>query len=88
MSRMLDHYLHTARDAAAALSAQHYPLPVSPRRDKTHAENFAGAQQALDWFDSEYQVLLAVTALASSSGFDSHAWQIPAALARYLDWRG
>lgn len=88
IGRMLDHYLHTAHDAGARLSPQHYPLPLSPAKDRTHVESFAGTQQALDWFDSEYKVLLAVTALAASSGFDSHSWQIPAALARYLDWRG
>jgi DNA-binding SARP family transcriptional activator len=86
--RELDHYVHTARDAATRLNPLTYPLTLSPPQDKTVVEDFSSSQQAMDWFDAEYQVLLAVTALAASAGFDSHAWQIPATVARYLDGHG
>jgi tetratricopeptide (TPR) repeat protein len=42
----------------------------------------------MDWFQAEHRVLLAITALAASTGFDSHAWQLPMTFFRYLDWQG
>jgi DNA-binding SARP family transcriptional activator len=86
--RALDHYLHTARDADAKLNPQDHPLTLSLPQDKTAPESFRSRQQATAWFDAEYQVLLAVTALAASSGFDAHAWQLPATFVRYLDQQG
>jgi tetratricopeptide (TPR) repeat protein len=61
---------------------------LPPPQDRIAAVSFDRPEQALDWFDAEYQVLLAVTALADSSGFDTHAWQLPATFDRYLDRRG
>lgn len=86
--RALDHYLHTARGAHARFNSELYPLEGASPQDKTLIEAFDSSEQAMDWFDAEHQVLLAVTALAASTGFDSHAWQIPANLVRYLYSRG
>lgn len=86
--RALDHYLHTARTAHAGFNCEVYPLESASPQDKILIEAFASSEQAMDWFDAEYQVLLAVTALAASTGFDSHAWQIPANLVRYFYSRG
>jgi DNA-binding SARP family transcriptional activator len=86
--RTLDHYLHTARDADARISPQHHPLTLSRPRAGTTAESFDRRQQAMEWFDAEYQVLLAVTSLAAGTGLDTHAWQLPASFVRYLDRHG
>jgi tetratricopeptide (TPR) repeat protein len=86
--RTLDHYLHTARNADATLNPQDQPLDLRAAQDTTAAESFGGYQQAMDWFNAEYQVLLAVIARAAGSGFDTHAWQLPAAFVRYLDRHG
>jgi tetratricopeptide (TPR) repeat protein len=48
----------------------------------------ASPQQALAWFDAEYHVLLAAVTLAAEAGFDVYAWQLPWAMARFLDVRG
>lgn len=86
IGRTLDYYLQTAHDADAWINPQHHPLPFRPPGREIAA--FTGSRQALEWLDAEYQVLIAVTTLAGRTGFDSHAWQIPATFARYLDRRG
>ena len=86
--RVLDHYLHTARAATLLLyparDLSTLPAPASG----TLPEHLRSDRHALAWFDSERQVLLAATALAATARFDTHAWQIPSALAGYLERGG
>jgi tetratricopeptide (TPR) repeat protein/transcriptional regulator with XRE-family HTH domain len=86
--RMLDHYLHTAAGAARLLDPGKEPIVVAPPRPGAAAEQAAGYSQALAWFQAEHQVLLAAINLAAESGFDSHAWQLPWAMACFLQIRG
>ncbi len=86
--RLLDHYLHSAFDAAFLISPGRDPITVSPPRPGVTPEHLAGDQQALGWMQAEHQVLLAAAALAASSGYDVHAWQIPWTIAPYLETRG
>jgi hypothetical protein len=88
INRMLDHYLHTARAAALLLFPARDPIDLCPPAPGTAPESIADAWRALAWFDTEYPVLLAATALAVTAGFDRHAWQIPACIAPYLERRG
>jgi tetratricopeptide (TPR) repeat protein/transcriptional regulator with XRE-family HTH domain len=74
--RVLDHYLHTARNAAAVVLPSFGPIPLPPSRLGTAPEQLTGHDQAVAWFEAEYHVLLAAMALAVDSGLDSHAWQI------------
>jgi tetratricopeptide (TPR) repeat protein len=43
---------------------------------------------AMAWFGAEHRVLLAAVELAVQDGFDTHAWQLPAALASFQGRRG
>jgi tetratricopeptide (TPR) repeat protein len=86
--RVGDHYLHSASDADARLSPQHHDIVLPPPGDGTAAESFDRREQAMEWFDAEYKVLLAVTTLAVGSGLDTYAWQLPATYVRYLDRHG
>jgi tetratricopeptide (TPR) repeat protein len=86
--RALDHYLHTARNAIVPFPPQDLSLTPSPPQHGTVVEAFKNSQQAMDWLDAEYQVLLTVTAHAASTGFDDYAWQIPVTFVRYLDSHG
>jgi tetratricopeptide (TPR) repeat protein len=86
--RVLDHYLHTAARAALLLYPAKEPVVLAPARPGAAAEQPADHSQALAWFQAEHQVLLAVVTLAAESGFDSHAWQLPWAMATFLDARG
>jgi DNA-binding SARP family transcriptional activator/tetratricopeptide (TPR) repeat protein len=86
--RVLDHYLHTARAAAGLL----FPARGAPGADPTCPgavpEHFVGFEQAWAWLDAEYPVLIAMTTVAVSAGFNAHAWQIPWTLVEFLDRRG
>jgi tetratricopeptide (TPR) repeat protein/transcriptional regulator with XRE-family HTH domain len=86
--RALDHYLHTAARAALLLNPAKELVALAPPRPGAAAGQPAGYSQALAWFEAEHQVLLAAVALAAGSGFDSHAWQLPWALAAFLQPRG
>jgi tetratricopeptide (TPR) repeat protein len=86
--RILDHYRSTASDAALLINPARNPVTIPPPRPGVTPEHLADQQQALAWLHAEHQVLFAATTLAASSGFDAHAWQIPWALAEFLDRRG
>jgi tetratricopeptide (TPR) repeat protein len=51
-------------------------------------EPIADSAQAQAWFEAENRALIAATGRALDEGFDTHAWQIPWALSRFLDMRG
>jgi DNA-binding SARP family transcriptional activator len=86
--RVLDHYLHTAAGAALLLNPAQEPVVLAPRRPGAAAGQPADRRQALAWFESEHQVLLAAVTLAAGSGFDAHAWQLPWAMTSFLQPRG
>jgi tetratricopeptide (TPR) repeat protein/transcriptional regulator with XRE-family HTH domain len=86
--RVLDHYLATGADAALLINPARDPITLPPPRPGVTPEHLRDQRQALDWMQAEHQVLLAATTLADSSGFDTHAWQIPWAMAQFLDVRG
>jgi tetratricopeptide (TPR) repeat protein/transcriptional regulator with XRE-family HTH domain len=88
IGRVLDHYLHTAARAARLLDPTKEPIVLTPPRPGAAPEQPADHRQALVWFEAERQVLLAAVTLAAGSGFDVHAWQLPWAMAPFLQGRG
>jgi DNA-binding SARP family transcriptional activator len=86
--RMLDHYLHTAHRGALALNSAHDPVTLARPAPGTRPERLTGQASALAWFAAEREVLLAAVEQAAAEGYDSHAWQLPWALADYLERRG
>jgi len=84
VSRVLDHYLHTAHNGVSTLHPSFGPIPLAPPSPGTAPEHFTGHDDALAWFEAEYQVLLAAVALAVDSGMDSHSWQISWAMHPFL----
>jgi DNA-binding SARP family transcriptional activator/tetratricopeptide (TPR) repeat protein len=88
VARVLDHYLHTARDGAAMVLPSLGPIPLAPPSPGTAPEQFSTNEQALAWFDAEYHVLLAAMTLGVDSGLAIHAWQIPFVTHPILATRG
>ena len=88
VGRALDHYLHTAHAAAVLMQPHRNPPTLGPAQPGVTPERLADHRQALAWFESEHHVLLAAAALAADTGLDVQAWQLPWAMASYLDWRG
>ena len=92
ITRVLDHYLGTACNAAGQLDpSRPRPAPEPPEAG-VRPEEFAGSGAALAWFQAERQVLIAVETLAASSGLDRHAVKLPWAMTTYLgrtgQWHG
>jgi DNA-binding SARP family transcriptional activator/tetratricopeptide (TPR) repeat protein len=88
VGRVLDHYLHTAACASGLLNQAQEPVALAMPRPGVVPEQPAGYGQALAWFEQEHQVLLAAITLATQSGLDTHAWQLPCAMALFLQIRG
>lgn len=82
--RMLDHYLHTATAASLLLHPYRSPITLSPPQPQVQPEEPADRSQALAWFRTEREVLLAVSSQAANAGFSAHAWQLPWAVAAFL----
>jgi DNA-binding SARP family transcriptional activator len=88
IGQVLDHYLHTAARAAHLLHPGKEPVALAPPTPGIAPEQPADYPQAMAWFEAEHQVLLAAVTLAAGSGFDTHAWQLPWAMADFLQPRG
>jgi tetratricopeptide (TPR) repeat protein/transcriptional regulator with XRE-family HTH domain len=87
IGRVLDHYLHTAHDAALLVESSRIPVVPPSSRFGVTPERLADIQQAMAWFQAEQQVLVAAINLAAGAGFDIHAWQIPWTMGDFLDRR-
>jgi DNA-binding SARP family transcriptional activator/tetratricopeptide (TPR) repeat protein len=88
VARLLDHYLHTAHAAATLLRTTREPITLAPPGPAVTPERLAGSRQAMAWFEAEHNVLHGAVALAADTGSDVHAWQIPWAMADFIDWQG
>jgi DNA-binding SARP family transcriptional activator/tetratricopeptide (TPR) repeat protein len=88
IGRLLDHYLHSAHTAAAAINPTRDPITVAPPRTGVEPEHLATYRQALVWMQAEHQILLAAIALADGTGSDAHAWQIPWTMSDFWQRRG
>jgi DNA-binding SARP family transcriptional activator/tetratricopeptide (TPR) repeat protein len=86
--RMLDHYLHTMYAAAAAVYRDEEAVAPGALAPGATPEVITGYDQAMAWFDAEHRVLAAALSQAASAGFDSHAWQLPSAMAIFFFRRG
>jgi DNA-binding SARP family transcriptional activator/tetratricopeptide (TPR) repeat protein len=84
ISRILDHYLHTATELVAgswrALELAAPQPGVTPEA--------VGCDEDLAWFDAEHNNLLRLTGQAAASGFDAHAWKLAWTMTDFLDRRG
>ncbi|MFD8243763.1 BTAD domain-containing putative transcriptional regulator [Nocardia sp. NPDC059691] len=85
LSRLFDHYLHTARTAVDLLfpySAGHrQPLPPSAAR----VTPLDDAEAAAEWLDAERENLVTTAAYASEHGTPAHARDTAETLRPYLD---
>ncbi|MFC9689400.1 BTAD domain-containing putative transcriptional regulator [Kribbella sp. NPDC056951] len=93
--RMLDWYLATVGAASNAVRPRGAVAPVvDAAGPEAGPLQFAGAAQALDWFEIERPVLVELVQRAYDEGLDDHAWQFAWALNAYYaarlhfdDWR-
>jgi DNA-binding SARP family transcriptional activator/tetratricopeptide (TPR) repeat protein len=85
LTRLFDHYLHTAATAMDTLHPAEchrrprIPLPATP------APPVTGPAAARAWLDAERATLVAVTVHTAGHGWPAHATRLAATLFRYLD---
>jgi DNA-binding SARP family transcriptional activator/tetratricopeptide (TPR) repeat protein len=88
ITRMLDHYLHTAHAAAICLNPARQPLILDPAAPGTAPERPRNQRTAEDWFEAERPVLLELAGYAAQAGADRHVWRLAWVLADFLQQRG
>ncbi|GAA3505026.1 BTAD domain-containing putative transcriptional regulator [Streptomyces prasinosporus] len=88
LTRVLDHYAHTAYAADRLLLPHRDPLPPAPVAEGAHPGEFATHDQAMAWFASEHPVLTAAVDHAVRTGRDAQAWRLAWALTTFLARRG
>ena len=88
VTRVLDHYLHTARDGASMMLPLFASIPLTSPSPGTAPEKFSDLEQALAWFKAEHQVLLAAMGLDADFGQGIHAWQISSVMTPILAAQG
>ncbi|MBB5959788.1 tetratricopeptide (TPR) repeat protein [Saccharothrix tamanrassetensis] len=88
LSRVVDHYLHTAHAADQLLYPHREPMRLTPPSPGTRLHRLPDAEAAMAWFDAEHLNLLA--ALHTAAGQKRHevVWQLAWALDTFHYWRG
>jgi tetratricopeptide (TPR) repeat protein len=88
LGRLLDHLLHTASAAAAALYPGRDRVELPAPRPGATVEPPPGVDGCLAWFSREHAVLTAAVPMAVLADLDSHAWQLAWTAADFLQRRG
>lgn len=86
--RMLDHYLHTAQEAARLLYRPWDDLALTVPQPGVTVARFADQTRATAWLRAEHQVLLGCIDYAADAGFERHAWQLARTMASYFGRSG
>ncbi|MEU9885250.1 tetratricopeptide repeat protein [Sphaerisporangium sp. NPDC051011] len=89
LTRLLDHYTHTAYHADLVLNPVRAPIPMPLRAPADGAEpkHVLDLQTALEWLETEQAVLLTALRQAEEEGMHRHAWQLSWALDTFLNDR-
>jgi tetratricopeptide (TPR) repeat protein len=90
LTRLFDHYVHTAHAADRLVHPLRDPIPLrlEPAASGTMVEPLADKDDAICWLSDERPVLLAAIPYAAHGGFDSRAWQLAWAFDTFLERRG
>lgn len=88
IGRVLDYYLHTAHAADHLLYTDRETLALDPPPADAMPDHLADERCAQTWLTTEHTVLLRIILKAEEMRFDTHAWQLPVCISRFLDLRG
>jgi DNA-binding SARP family transcriptional activator/tetratricopeptide (TPR) repeat protein len=90
LTRLFDHYVHTAHTADRLLDPSRDPIPVRlvPAATGSVHELLEDPDEAMAWLAVEHPVLLAALGAAADAGFDTHRWQLAWALDTFLVRQG
>jgi DNA-binding SARP family transcriptional activator/tetratricopeptide (TPR) repeat protein len=86
--RVIDHYLHTAHNAATVMEPYVHSVIPDPPLPGTIVGSPAATEEAVDWLTAEHAPLLAAVRLAADLGLCAQTWQLAVAQSRILVRRG
>lgn len=87
--RLMDHYLHTTRNATHTLyPLQQEPVDLPDAQPGVVPEQFADELAANRWLEAERGALLAAAESGLEQGRAGHTWQLASQLTRFLDRHG
>jgi tetratricopeptide (TPR) repeat protein len=86
LTRLLDHYTHTAYQADLVLNPTRAPIPMTlgTPADESRPSPLGDMKAALAWLTGERETLLAAVRQARDEGLDTQAWQLSWALDSFL----
>ncbi|WP_405146454.1 tetratricopeptide repeat protein [Sphaerisporangium sp. NBC_01403] len=87
LTRLLDHYTHTAYHAELVLNPVRAPIPMTlgAPADGAEPKRVFDVPAALAWLETEHAVLLTALRQAEAEGMHRHAWQLSWALDTFLN---
>ncbi|WP_157408336.1 BTAD domain-containing putative transcriptional regulator [Actinoplanes sp. N902-109] len=88
ISRLLQHYLHSAANARRLLAVNRASVELPAPPAGVAAEEPASYQEALDWFDRHRGVLKEAVLLAAGLGYGIVPWHLALTMQQYLAWQG
>jgi tetratricopeptide (TPR) repeat protein len=88
VSRLLEHYLHTAHDAALRLETGREPLALPAARAGVTTVALKTTEHAEAWFSTERSTLAAAIRLAHDCALFTHAWQLAWVFAAFCERGG
>ncbi|WP_320776124.1 AfsR/SARP family transcriptional regulator [Streptomyces sp. CRN 30] len=88
LTRVLDHYAHTAYAADRLLLPHRDPLRPTTAENGTQPEHLTTHDQAMAWFAAEYTVLTATVDQAARAGHNAQAWRLAWAITTFLTRQG
>jgi DNA-binding SARP family transcriptional activator/Tfp pilus assembly protein PilF len=88
LTRLLDHYTHTAAVAMGVVYPNEALYLPPTRRPATPTPAFAAPKEAAAWLDTELTNLLAAAAYSAGHGLPDYTVHVSGTLRRYLHLRG
>ncbi|MCY1143583.1 BTAD domain-containing putative transcriptional regulator [Actinoplanes sp. Pm04-4] len=86
--RLLDFYLHSGDRLATLLRGRRQPMPLDPPAPSVAPVTAEAPAEAIEWFRTEYAVLIRLIPAAAELGFPAYAWRILSTMIDFLDWQG
>lgn len=82
--RFLDGFLHSARNASARLNADRPEIALNPPEPGAVISSFDSYEEAMRWFQDEYQNLNAIIVWTAAHDYDEYTWRLALAFWQYL----
>jgi tetratricopeptide (TPR) repeat protein len=85
---VLDYYLQGSLILSRSIDAYREDIPIPPGVEAAMAECGVASSDAVAWFESEYQAIMAAISRAAQEGLEAYAWQTSWAIENALSRSG